>query len=177
MDIKPAFIALLIVAILTLTTGRTTYAEQDVSDVSLNAHIVVRYEQGRVDITAENAPLAAVVAKLSAMLNIPLDIKGPRHDPITLHLRDMAVEATLKSLSRNVITIYDDSGKKLKKAILITNGGRLNAGENMREYILAEQPTVSSDVNPNPSQAVPPEGWSEPPAQDITPSQIWVGQP
>ena len=177
MDIKPAFIALLIAATLTLTTGRNTYAEEAAGDVSLKARIAVRYERGRVDVTAENAPLAAVVAKLSAMLNIPLEIKGPAQGLITLRLRDMAVEATLKSLSRNVITIYDDSGKKLKKAILITNGGSLNPGENAGEYIHVEQPTASPDVNSDPSQAAQPEGWSEPPPQDITPLQTWVGQP
>ena len=55
--------------------------------------------------------------------------------------------------------------------------GGLNPGENAGEYILAEQPTASPDVNFDPSQAAQPEGWSEPPPQDIAPLQTWVGQP
>lgn len=173
-------LAVFISGIFAVTTGYSICAEsaeRAVRDLSSNSSVVVRYAAGRVDVTADNAPFIAVVAKLSATLNIQMEVKGSTDDnPVTLRLRDVPIESALRSLSRNVVTIYDNSGRKLKKAIFFVGVTDQNSVDTAETDSVPEPP-LPTPVVAGPLRAVNPEGWVDPPASNVAPMQTWAGDP
>ena len=135
-----------LVAILAASIGIAAVAAPE--DIPAGTFKLDTDETQHVNLQANQAPLADILAEMGAQLGIEIKGSSPGNTPVTAQFADLALPDALKRIMDNYMSVTDDATGRVAKIILLPKGDGTR-------YI---PPVQAAPVQPPESEVIPASG-------------------